>query len=49
MEFKQMKDSVAKLGDKLGFNPDKLIGLESKETRQRLAISTARTPSILTN
>lgn len=33
MEFKQMKDGVAKLGDKLGFNPDKLIGPESKETK----------------
>ena len=32
MEFKQMKDSGAKLGDKLGFNPDKLIGFGSKET-----------------
>lgn len=33
MEFKQMKGGVAKLGDKLGFNPDKLIGPESKETK----------------
>lgn len=33
MESKQMKDGVAKLGDKLGFNPDKLIGSESKETK----------------
>ena len=33
MEFKQMKVGVAKLGDKLGFNPDKLIGSESKETK----------------
>lgn len=33
MEFKQMKDGVAKLGDKLGFDPDKLIGPESKETK----------------
>ena len=28
-----MKGGVAKLGDKLGFNPDKLIGPESKETK----------------
>lgn len=33
MEFKQMKGGVAKLGDKLGFNPDKLIGPESKDTK----------------
>lgn len=33
MEFKQMKGGVAKLGDNLGFNPDKLIGPESKETK----------------
>lgn len=33
MELKQMKGGVAKLGDKLGFNPDKLIGPESKETK----------------
>ncbi len=33
MEFKQMKGGVAKLGDKLGLNPDKLIGPESKETK----------------
>lgn len=33
MEFKQMKDGMAKLGDKLGFNPDKLIGPESKEAK----------------
>lgn len=33
MEFKQIKDGVAELGDKLGFNPDKLIGPESKETK----------------
>lgn len=33
MEFKQMKGGMAKLGDKLGFNPDKLIGPESKDTK----------------
>ena len=33
MEFKQMKGGVAKLGDKLGFNPDKLIGPESMDTK----------------
>lgn len=37
MEFKQMKDGVAKLGDKLGFNPDKLIGPESKETKTEVS------------
>ena len=45
MEFKQMKDSVAKLGDKLGFNPDKLIGPESKETKTEVS-DIGRTDSI---
>ena len=38
MEFKQMKVGAAKLGDKLGFDPDKLIGPESKETKAEIII-----------
>lgn len=49
MEFKQMKGGVAKLGDKLGFNPDKLIGPESKETKARLKMPAVTNPSIPTN
>lgn len=45
MEFKQMKDGVARLGDKLGFNPDKLIGPESKETKAEVK-NTGRNESI---
>lgn len=45
MEFKQMKDGVAKLGDKLGFDPDKLIGPESKETKAEVS-NIDRTDSI---
>lgn len=45
MEFRQMKDGGAKLGDKLGFNPDKLIGLESKETKAEVC-NIDRTDSI---
>lgn len=45
MEFKQMKDGGAKLGDKLGFNPDKLIGFGSKETEAEVC-NIDRTDSI---
>ena len=45
MEFKQMKVGAAKLGDKLGFNPDKLIGFGSKETKSEIC-NIDRTDSI---
>lgn len=45
MEFKQMKVGAAKLGDKLGFNPDKLIGFGSKETKSGIC-NIDRTDSI---
>lgn len=44
-EFKQMKDGGARLGDKLGFNPDKLIGFGSKETKAEVC-NIDRTDSI---
>lgn len=44
-EFKQMKDGGTKLGDKLGFNPDKLIGFGSKETKAEVC-NIDRTDSI---
>lgn len=37
MEFTQMKIDEPKPGDKLGFNPDKLIGPESKETKTEVS------------
>ena len=37
MGFKQMKVDEPKPGDKLGFNPDKLIGPESKETKAEVS------------
>lgn len=49
MEFKQMKGGVAKLGDKLGFNPDKLIGPNQRKPRQRLKMPAVTNPSISTN